>query len=66
MVKRSSPGKALFHPEAETEYLEALAYYRLHALGVVEAFETDVRDAVAFIERHPEGARWSEEGCAAN
>ena len=53
MVKRSSPGKALFHPEAETEYLEALAYYRLHALGVVEAFETDVRDAVAFIERHP-------------
>jgi hypothetical protein len=32
---------------------EVLAYYRLHAPGVVEAFETDVRDAVAFIERHP-------------
>jgi toxin ParE1/3/4 len=56
VVKRLSPGKALFHPEAEAEYLEALAYYRLHAPGVVEAFETDMKDAVALIERHPEGA----------
>jgi hypothetical protein len=53
VVERSSPGKALFHPEAETEYLEALAYYRLHAPGVVEAFETDVRDAVAHQRRRP-------------
>ena len=56
MAERSLPSKALFHPEAQAEYLEVLAYLRLHAPSAVSPFEADVKEAVAFIEKYPEGA----------
>jgi plasmid stabilization system protein ParE len=52
----SPPAKARFHPEAQAEYLEVIAYLGLHAPSAVEAFAADVQEAVAFIERFPEGA----------
>jgi plasmid stabilization system protein ParE len=52
----SRPAKARFHPEAQAEYLEVIAYLGLHAPSAVEAFASDVQEAVDFIEKYPEGA----------
>ena len=52
----SPPAKARFHPEAQGEYLEVIAYLGLHAPSAVESFAADVQEAVRFIEKHPEGA----------
>ena len=52
----SRPAKARFHPEAQAEYLEVIAYLGLHAPRAVEAFAADVQEAVDFIQKHPEGA----------
>ena len=56
MAGPSSPAKARFHPEAQAEYLEVIAYLGLHAQSAVGAFAADVQEAVAFIEKFPEGA----------
>ena len=56
MVGPSSPAKVRFHPEAQDEYLEVIAYLHLHAPGAVDGFAADVQEAAAFIERYPEGA----------
>ena len=56
MAGPSRPAKARFHPEAQAEYLEVIAYLGIHAPSAVEPFAADVQDAVRFIEIHPEGA----------
>ena len=57
MAGTSPPAKARFHPEAQGEYLEVIAYLGLHAPSAIESFAADVQEAVRFIEKHPEGWR---------
>ncbi len=45
MAGPSRPAKARFHPEAQAEYLEVIAYLGLHAPSAVEAFAADVQEA---------------------
>lgn len=56
MGESAEPRKAVFHPEAEAEYLEALEYYEREAPAVVEAFRAEVMRTVAFVEQFPEAA----------
>lgn len=56
MPGSGAPRRAVFHPEAEAEFDEALAYYEREAPAVVDAFQYEVMRAVAFIERYPEAA----------
>jgi toxin ParE1/3/4 len=54
--ENDGPRKAVFHPEAEDEYLEAVEYYEREAPAVVEAFRDEVMRTVTFIERFPDAA----------
>jgi toxin ParE1/3/4 len=45
-----------FHPDAEQEYLTALAWYRERSLTAAIDFEEEFRRAIAHIEDAPE--RW--------
>ena len=51
-----APRKAVFHPEAQDEYDEILAYLEIEAPAVVEAFREELIRTVGFIEAHPEAA----------
>lgn len=42
-----------FHPEAEAEFLEAIAYYEERAPGLGLDFSTEVRAAVQRIQAYP-------------
>ncbi len=50
MGESAEPRKAVFHPEAEAEYLKALEYYEREAPAVVEVFRAEVMRTVAFVE----------------
>jgi len=41
---------AIFHPEAEAEFLAALAYYADQSVRTSERFEAEIRRLVASIE----------------
>ena len=44
---------AIFHPEAEAEFLAALAYYADQSIRTSERFEAEIRRLVASIETMP-------------
>jgi len=44
---------AIFHPEAEAEFLAALAYYADQSVRTSERFEAEIRRLVASIETMP-------------
>lgn len=46
--------KLEFHPEAETELIEAAAHYELQVPGLGERFEAEVRRATEVLCEHPE------------
>jgi plasmid stabilization system protein ParE len=51
---------AVFHPEAEDEFLAAARFYEQHAEGLGREFIAEVRHAVRRVVAHPEsGARFA-------
>ena len=56
MSAGTAPRRAVFHPAAQDEYDEILAYLEVEAPAVVEAFREELMRTVAFIEEHPEAA----------
>ncbi|MBM2805486.1 MAG: hypothetical protein HW419_3379 [Deltaproteobacteria bacterium] len=46
--------KLEFHPEAESELIEAAAYYELQVPGLGERFEAEVRRATDLLLEQPE------------
>lgn len=45
--------RASFHPEAETEFLAAVAYYADRSVSVAERFDAEIRRLVTQIETMP-------------
>lgn len=45
--------RALFHPEAEAEFLAAVEYYADRSVSVAERFDAEIRRLVAQIETMP-------------
>ena len=52
MAGPSSPAKARFHPEAQAEYLEVIAYLHLHAPGNASASAPSLSRIVPFFIRY--------------
>jgi len=48
--------RAIFHPLAERELLEAIAFYNLESHGLGSLFLEEVERAPTFIADHPEAA----------
>ena len=46
--------RAIFHPEAEAEFLAAVAYYAQRSADVAERFDAEIRRLVAQIETMPQ------------
>ena len=45
----------LFHPGAQTDYAEALAWYQARSPQAAVRFEDEIERTLASIEAHPEG-----------
>jgi plasmid stabilization system protein ParE len=45
--------RAIFHPEAETEFLAAVAYYAERSISAAERFDAEIRRLVTQIETMP-------------
>jgi plasmid stabilization system protein ParE len=47
-------GEVLFHPEAQSEYDAAIAWYRARSPSAASRFETEVERVLGLIAAHPE------------
>lgn len=45
--------RAIFHPEAENEFLASVEYYANQSGGLGERFDEEIKRLVAQIEAHP-------------